>query len=575
MANEFVDFFKEKIELIRASFPPLSNELSLSGTNDLDLSSSFDTFKPVGEEEVRKLIKSSPSKSCPLDPWPTCLVKDFIDILITPITKLLNLSLAEGIFPEEFKQAIVLPLIKKASLPKNCFKNYRPVSNLNYISKLLEKVVANQIKNYLSANNLHNSKQSAYREGHSTESALLSVGNDINLNLAKGESTALVLLDLSAAFDTIDHNILLGRVSNYFGIKGSVLKWLTSYLTNRNQLVKIGSTYSEKQLLNYGVPQGSVLGPLLFTMYTTPISEIINDYKPLEHCLYADDTQVYVSITPTNAPAMLEILQKCLLSIQEWMAKNRLKLNPDKTEFITFSNPSKRHSLSNFFPVDLLGSQCFPTQKVRNLGVIFDSDFSLSKHISNVTSSCYYHIRDLSRIRKYVSMSVATILANALVSSRLDYCNSLFSGLTGKQCYRLQSIQNTLCRIVARLPRRAHITGTLKKLHWLPVKQRILFKINTITYKAISTGHPAYLQQYLQPYTCSLNTRRSSPSRKVLTEFPYRSRIHKSKKHFNASFAYSAPNGWNNLPLAVRSAPTLASFRSRLKSHLFALAYPP
>mgnify|MGYP003953543213 CR=1 FL=1 len=314
LANEFVNFFKEKIELIRASFPPLTDGKSQSNTSDV--LSPLDTFKLVKEEEVRKLILSSPSKSCPLDPWPTCLVKDCIDILIFPITRLLNLSLSKGIFPEKFKKAIVIPLIKKSSLPKNCLKNYRPVSNLNYISKLLEKIVANQIKSHLSTNNLHNPKQSAYREGHSTESALLSVGNDINLNLAKGESTAMVLLDLSAAFDTIDHNILLSRLYDYFGVKGIVLQWITSYLQNRNQSVKIGTTYSEKQSLNFGVPQGSVLGPLLFTMYTTPISGIINNHKPLEHCLYADDTQIYVSLTPTNANEMLKILQKCLQSIQ-------------------------------------------------------------------------------------------------------------------------------------------------------------------------------------------------------------------------------------------------------------------
>ena len=181
---------------------------------------------------------SSPTKSCILDPWPTCLVKDCVDILVKPITQLLNFSLSEGIFPQDFKKAIVLPLIKKSSLPKNNLKNYRPVSNLNYISKLLEKVVANQLKTYLSVRNLHNPKQSAYREGHSTESALLSVGNDIRLNLAKGESTALVLLDLSAAFDTIDHTILLHRLSSCFGFGGKVIKWLTSYLKNVHKQLK-------------------------------------------------------------------------------------------------------------------------------------------------------------------------------------------------------------------------------------------------------------------------------------------------------------------------------------------------
>lgn len=272
---------------------------------------------------------------------------------------------------------------------------------------------------------------------------------------------------------------------------------------------------------------------------------------------------------------MLNILQKCLQSIQEWMANNRLKLNPDKTEFIVFSSPSKKSSLAKFFPVNLLGSEISPAQKVKNLGVIFDSDFTLSKQLSHITKLCYYNIRDLSRVRKYISRTVATTLANALVSSRLDYCNSLLTGLNGKQCRRLQGIQNTLCRIIARLPRRSHVTNTLKKLHWLPVRYRIIFKICTITYKTLNKGYPTYLHKYLKPYTCLLNTRRSNPSNKVLTEFQYRPRLHKLKRNFDASFAFCAPNTWNNLPINVRSAPTLASFRSRLKAHLFALAYPP
>ena len=138
----------------------------------------------------------------------------------------------------------------------------------------------------------------------------------------------------------------------------------------------------------------------------------------------------------------------------------------------------------------------------------------------------------------------------------------------------LQSIQNILCRIVARLPKRSHVTNTLKGLHWLPVKHRIIFKVNCITYKVLHTGLPVYLQNYVKPYTCSVNTRRSSPSQKILTAFPF-SKVFKSRKHFNASFAFSAPLLWNNLPLSVRSAPSLATFRNRLKAHLFDLAYPP
>jgi hypothetical protein len=487
----------------------------------------------------------------------------------------MNLSLSEGIFPQDFKTAIVTPLIKKQTLPKNNFKNFRPVSNLNYISKILEKVVAAQLKKYLSVNNLNNPMQSAYREGHSTESALLSVGNEIHLDLAKGKCTALVLFDLSAAFDTIDHSILINRLSSLFGIKETVLKWLRSYLTDRKQKVKIGNSYSEDQLLNFGVPQGSVLGPLLFTMYTTPLSNVINQFHPLKHCLYADDTQIFTSLTPQTAMSTLQILKNCLTSIQTWMSANMLKLNPDKTEFLLLGNSLNRSKLSDCFPIEFLGSLVSPTEKVRNLGVLFDADFSLSNQVSSIVSSCYYHLRDLSRIRKHLSKSVAITMANALISSRLDGVNSILLGLPDKELKRLQTIQNILCRIVCRLPRRSHVTSSLKKLHWLPVKSRILFKLNTITYKALNTGHPSYLKRFITPYTCTVNTRRSDPSKKVLTEFPFKSRIYSSKKHFNSSFAHLAPNSWNNLPLHIKSASTLASFRHRLKTHMFTLAYPP
>ena len=370
LANCFATFFTEKIEKIRATFPIQSQSDLTENTNH-----QLRKFESVAENEVHKLIMSGASKSCPLDPWPTSLVKECLDILITPITRLMNLSLSEGIFPQDFKTAIVTPLIKKQTLPKNNFKNFRPVSNLNYISKILEKVVAAQLKKYLSVNNLNNPMQSAYREGHSTESALLSVGNEIHLDLAKGKCTALVLLDLSAAFDTIDHSILINRLSSLFGIKETVLKWLRSYLTDRKQKVKIGNSYSEDQLLNFGVPQGSVLGPLLFTMYTTPLSNVINQFHPLKHCLYADDTQIFTSLTPQTAMSTLQILKNCLTSIQTWMSANMLKLNPDKTEFLLLGNSLNRSKLSDCFPIEFLGSLVSPTEKVRNLGVLFDADF--------------------------------------------------------------------------------------------------------------------------------------------------------------------------------------------------------
>ena len=184
------------------------------------------------------------------------------------------------------------------------------MSGLCFLSKLVERVVAKQLTSHINNNKLDNPYQSAYKPGHSTETALLSIKNEVHLSLARSEPTALVLLDLSAVFDTIDHNILLGYLKSWFGLGGTVLKWFASYLSDRCQSVKIGSTLSELSRLIYGVPQGSVLGPLLFSLYTTPLSKIICLHPRIKFHFYSDDTQLYIHLSHKNASAARQV--KCL-----------------------------------------------------------------------------------------------------------------------------------------------------------------------------------------------------------------------------------------------------------------------
>ena len=295
------------------------------------------------------------------------------------------------------------------------------MSGLCFLSKLVERVVARQLTSHINNNKLDNPHQSAYKPGHSTETALLSIKNEVHLSLARGEPTALVLLDLSAAFDTIDHNILLGYLKTWFGLGGTALRWFASYLRNRCQAIKIGSTLSELSNLIYGVPQGSVLGPLLFSLYTTPLSKIIRLHPHIKFHFYADDTQLYIHLSPKNAFSALAKLNACLRDVQEWMSLSKLKLNPEKTEFIVFGSKAQRQKISSHFPVSILGSLLHPVDSVRNLGVWFDADFSFSEHIKRTCKACFLQMRDLRRIRKYLTSEVAVLAANALVSSRLDY----------------------------------------------------------------------------------------------------------------------------------------------------------
>ena len=207
-------------------------------------------------------------------------------------------------------------------------KQYRPVSNLSFLYKILEKVGASRLHSHINSSQVSNDYQSAYRKFHSTETALLKIHNDILSSMDDCRVTALTLLDLSATFDTIDHTILL-RLGNWLGVSGKALDWFKPYLTGRSQGVKLGNYLSSRSDLSFGVPQGSVLGPLLFTLHTTPLSSLIWGRAIPGH-LYADDSQLYVSFSPGNSAAALNGLQSCLASVHSWMSTNKLKLNPDK-----------------------------------------------------------------------------------------------------------------------------------------------------------------------------------------------------------------------------------------------------
>src|SRR5437867_7619483 len=200
-----------------------------------------------------------------------------------------------------------LHFIKKQSLPIEDLSSYRPISNLNFISKIFERIIHDRLNRHLTYFPSLSPFQSAYRKFHSAETALLRIYNDLLVSISQHKLSPLVLLDLSAAFDTIDHNILLSRLTSNFGISGSALSLISSYLSNRSQSVSIQSHLSPSAPISTGVPQGSVLGPLLFCLYTTPLTYLFS-YSPISYHLYADDTQLYISFSSSDSPSHLSIL---------------------------------------------------------------------------------------------------------------------------------------------------------------------------------------------------------------------------------------------------------------------------
>ena len=239
----------------------------------------------VTEIEIRNIIKLSPAKSCELDPLPTWLLKECIAKLVPTITDIVNMSLRDSLTPKSLKTAVIRPLLKKTGLDSDILKNYRPVSNLTFISKVIERVVSGRLNQQLIKNSMFGSLQSAYRDKHSTETVLIKVQNDILSALDAGSAAILLMLDISAAFDTLDHDILLSRLCNVYGITGDALDWFRSYLTGRMKSVVIKDAVSVDQEPGFGVPQGFVLGPKIYCMYTKPASDIIQRYGLSHHFL--------------------------------------------------------------------------------------------------------------------------------------------------------------------------------------------------------------------------------------------------------------------------------------------------
>ena len=582
LPHMFATFFSNKVLQLHSTIKLLSTNTS-PHFQPHHVPANLTAFKPVTSEELSKLIYQSTNTFCDLDPLPTSVLKQCLPALLSTITNIVNLSLNTGVFPKQFNISSVSPLLKKYNLDKENLSNYRPISHLSFLSKLIERVVKQRLTHHLSSNALLNSFQSAYTKHHSTESTLLSVHDHIIKAMAQQKVTALCLLDLSAAFDTIDHSILIHRLSSWFGLNGTVLSWLQSYISSREFVVNINASLSDPFPLHQGVPQGSVLGPLLFILYTTPLSSLISN-SSVKHHLYADDTQLFISFTALNFSLNIAHLKTTINSISSWMSANLLSLNQSKTEFLLIGLPKQISKISD--PTLLMPSNVSitPTDSARNLGVIFDSSLTFSEHISSVSKACFLSIRDLRRIRNTLDHSTAQIIATSLIHSKVDYCNSLFLNLPRSQLDRLQLILNSAARAVSKTPRFTHISPILRSFHWLKIDQRIQYKVLSLTYKTLQSQKPSYLYNLLNIQT---NTSTRSSTSVTLQRPTVNSRL----KITDRSFTHHAPVLWNSLPRDLRQPATHSShtdvscstaqlalsapqFLSRLKTHLFHKSFP-
>ena len=568
LASEFLEFFHAKIAGIREVLDGMQDQnsyllLPLAQNPPLSV---FSGFQPVSELNVRNYVKELNKTHCSLDPINISKITRAYDSAVPFIVLIINQCFAECTFVKSEKLALLRPLLKKTGLNVEEKNNYRPISNLTFLSKIIERAILDQLLPYLEQNERLAKYQSAYRELHSTETALCRIHNDLVANVCSGKASLLLLLDLSAAFDTIDHGLLLDDLFS-FGVRGDALLLLRSYLQDRFQQVAVGQVLSEPKPLQFGVPQGSVLGPVLFILYTRSLADLLEVHGVCYH-FYADDTQIYIEIN--NLTDAKDKILNLMHDIRVWMSRRKLKLNEGKTDILLIRGSLRSDLETEFGALDLGGFGLYPGTSAKNLGVVFDPRLNFTYHINSLVKNCNYHIRNLYAVKRYLSKDIINSLVHSLIVSRIDYCNSLFLGLPNYLLKKIQSIINKCARLIFSLPPRTPTTPYLIELHWLPVRARVEFKVCLIVYKALKFNKPRYIVDLLSRSTNTISVALSS------SDDPYRlyePRAVRESLFAERSFSYAAPRLYNKLPILVREQSSVQSFKTHLKTFLFSQAY--
>ena len=351
-----------------------------------------------------------------------------------------------------------------------------------------------------------------------------------------------------------------------FGLSGVLLHWLRSFLTDRSLCVVHGSTRSLWVPAPFGLPQGSVLGPLLYIIYTSQLANLLASHAVLAQ-MYADDVQAYQHCPPTDAVATAQAMSLAMGALEGWMSSNRLRLNPLKTQFIWLGT---RQQLAKLDMTALTAA--FPhfvfSSVVRDLGVTLDQELTFAPHIHLLSRACYYQLRQLRTVARSLTLTASTTLIHAFVTARLDYCCSLYVGLPAARLESLDRVLRTAARLIGRIPKFGHITAFMRDvLHWLPLKQRIVYRIAALAWRCLLGLAPAYLRELCSPALSTRTSRSLRSAEQGVLAVPFS----RTSTRQNRAFSVVGPSTWNSLPLALRLLPRISSqtFYTQLKTALF------
>lgn len=498
-------------------------------------------FSLVTEEEVRQSLYDIKSNAVGLDKINLRFLKIILPYFLEPITHLFNFLISNSVYPKLWKIALVTP-ISKIKTPTE-IKDFRPISLLPCLSKAFEILVKIQIMEHLNTENLLSKFQSGFRSNHSTTTAMLHICDDLRRSIDIKEGTFLVLLDFSSAFISVDHNILLNKLFQLYNFSFSALKLVKFYLCDRSQAVFSNNETSDFLNLSLGVPQGSVLGPLFFLLFINDIIEFIINSK--SH-LYADDLQIYITSKFQNIGLSIDLLNEDLQRIIEWCEKNRLYLNPKKSQAIFINN--KSIDTSSFPPIKI-GQVVIPFyEKVKDLGIIINKSLTWDDHISMVTQKIFFSLRSLWTVTRFANTNLRKKLFFAFLFPLFLYCDTVFYGMSKGCEHKLQLLFNACIRYVFNLRKFDHIHEFSDKI--LSCNLETYYKIRVLVqfYKIISTHSPSYLYE-------KLTFSNSSRNKNIIIPINHFNK-------FNLSFFVRGAMLWNQLPLSIRESESTKLFKT-------------
>lgn len=518
--------------------------------NNLHSEAQF-SFRLCSIDEVSDIIRNFKTNACGVDGISLTMLNYCCPVIEPYITHIVNCCLERGHFPEFWKEALVIPLPKCISV--NSLSDLRPISILPIISKVLEKIVHKQLFEFVNINNIIHENQSGFRGGHSTSTALTRVVDDIVINADKKKVTAVVLLDFSKAFDTISHELMCAKLK-YYGFDHKSIAFFNSYLNNRYQKVLFNNSTSPPLKVLSGVPQGSVLGPLLFSIYTT---DILNTVENCSIQAYADDTQVYNSFHFRDSLVAQHNLNSDLSKIKQTSQEHNLKLNPNKCKLIIFGPKKDLVSVSENFNLNIDNEILFPETMVRNLGLNLDQHLKFSGHVNTLLSKAYGSLKLLYSSRFFIGRDLKKTLCESLVLSHFNYCDVVYSNfLDAIEKRRIQRVQNSCCRFIFGLRRYDHISHIFSGLNWLNMQHRRRLHFLVFIHRILLTSAPSYL-------FCRLNARSTVHNRTIRFGHLYHIQRY-STAIFQNSFTYCSAKLYNALPSRLKSL-SVTSFKINLK----------